>query len=138
MVVYVPVSVCVYLSVYACVFNYLSLSMYQLLELFLSFFYPGASFPLKPMMHIEFPHISAKCINFLLFSLNVFFPNLCFCFPYFDHDAFMHHALEVIDAPANVFGPFVYFTRHCSTIIMLNYTIRNSAVCHIVQWCCVK
>jgi len=21
------------------------------------------------------------------------------CFPYFDHDAFMHHALHILDAP---------------------------------------
>ena len=28
--------------------------------------------------------------------------NLRFCFPYFDHDAFTHHVLRVLDAPARI------------------------------------
>jgi len=37
-----------------------------------------------------------------LFSIYVFLlPNLLFLIPYFDHDAFMHHALHVLDAPGH-------------------------------------
>ena len=71
----------------------------------------GATIPPKPMMHIAyspyfyniykfhpyfrkmytFPPISAK---FMFFCLVYVF----FIPPYFDHDAFMHHALHVLDA----------------------------------------
>jgi len=39
-----------------------------------------------------------------LFPQNLcFFLNLIFFgFPYFDHDAFMHHVLHVLDAPGQV------------------------------------
>ena len=54
------------------------------------------------MMHIEnFPYVQKKNINFplLYFNLNVFGLNLGVFLPhYFDHDAFMHHALHVQDA----------------------------------------
>jgi len=43
-----------------------------------------------------FTLISAKFINppiFILFCLGAS--------PYFDHDAFMHHALHILDAPEN-------------------------------------
>jgi len=36
------------------------------------------------------PYIG-KIYDFLLFTF--------FCFPYFDHDAFMHHALHALEAP---------------------------------------
>ena len=69
----------------------------------------GRPSPLKLMLHIEFPLISTKCINFLLisakfvnfplfsFNLRVFLPNLRFVVAplYFDHDAFMHHTIDI-------------------------------------------
>jgi len=49
-------------------------------------------------MHIENPPISTTFINVSLFSFNL--RVLCliyiFCFPHFDHDAYMHHALHVL------------------------------------------
>ena len=47
--------------------------------------------------------ISAKVINVPLLSF-IFYvtPNLGFSFPYFDHDAFTHHGLHVLDASARV------------------------------------
>ena len=73
----------------------------------------GHTSPLKPKMHIEYfpylekiyksqPPISTKCINFpiFLFILRGFLPNLrFFASLYFDHDAFLHNALHVLDAP---------------------------------------
>jgi len=56
-------------------------------------------------LHTCIPPISTKLINIPLFSLNLrFLPSLGVCFPYFYHDAFMHHALHVglLDAPAPV------------------------------------
>jgi len=46
--------------------------------------------PPKPMMHIAYFH-----------KMYVFLLNLHFLLPsYFDHDAFLHHALHVLGAPA--------------------------------------
>jgi len=71
----------------------------------------GASIPTKPMMHIAYfpsPYFN-KIYNFPLFWQNLLiFPYFrsidIFCLiyvfllpPYFDHDAFMHHALHVLD-----------------------------------------
>jgi len=53
------------------------------------------------MKFINFPPISAKCINSPYF-LSIDFIGLIYLFllpPYFDHAAFMHHALHVLDAP---------------------------------------
>ena len=52
---------------------------------------------------INFPPIVAKCINFPYIHSNyVFLPNLhFFASPYFDHDAFMRHALHMLDSPAH-------------------------------------
>ena len=70
--------------------------------------------PTKPTMHLAYsPYfdkivnlpISANFFNFLhifvqftSFGLNLRF----FGFPYFDHDAFTHHTLHVLDAPAGI------------------------------------
>ena len=61
------------------------------------------------MMHIEFPYLHKICefppffgkiLKSPLFSFNLGFFGLiyAFYFPYFDHDAFMQHALHVLDA----------------------------------------
>jgi len=67
----------------------------------------------KPMMHVayspyfhkiyKFPYISVKFINFFLFSYNLLFCfiHVFFAPPYFDHDAFTHHALHILDASAH-------------------------------------
>src|SRR6218665_2654465 len=56
------------------------------------------------MMHIAYSPFFNKIYKFLsLFTQNIGFAlyrPTCFCFPYFDHDAFMHHALRVLDASA--------------------------------------
>src|SRR6218665_97680 len=49
--------------------------------------------PPKPMMHIGYSHISTKCINSIISAKFTFFAS-----SYFDHDAFMHHALHLMDA----------------------------------------
>src|SRR6218665_260662 len=54
--------------------------------------YTGASIPSKPMMHI--PPYFRKFFNFPLFSFFSFSVS-----PYFDHNAFRHHALQKLDAP---------------------------------------
>ena len=46
----------------------------------------------KPMMHIA---------SFPLFPQNLFGSITFFAPPYYDHDALMHHALYVLDAPAS-------------------------------------
>src|SRR6218665_2058365 len=50
----------------------------------------------KSMMH--FPSISIQLINSPYFR-SIFFFSYVFSFPYFDNDAFMHHALYILDAP---------------------------------------
>jgi len=63
-----------------------------------------------PMMRIAFTTYFHQISTFHPFPLNLyispyfqkitFFPNLRFLLPpYFDHDAFMHHALYILDAP---------------------------------------
>jgi|SRR6218665_3606964 len=65
---------------------------------------------------LNFPPIFAVSVHFLLFRENYYFPYfskfppefvkfmfftyfMCFSFPpYFDHDAFMHHTMHVLDA----------------------------------------
>jgi len=59
----------------------------------------GRPFP-KSMMHMHIPPISKKIINFT--SLFVQFTFLCLIYipslpPYFDHDAFTHHAIYILD-----------------------------------------
>src|SRR6218665_3454056 len=75
--------------------------------------------PLKTMMHIKFPPISAKFINsptsakctkrpsiFVQFKLYLL--NLRFCASlYFDHDAFMHHTLGEVGAISGIFLIFI-------------------------------
>ena len=63
----------------------------------------------KLMMHIAYYHYFTKIINTQLFRIIYKFPNFrstyvffglisVFASIYFDHDAFMHHALHVLDA----------------------------------------
>src|SRR6218665_491680 len=62
--------------------------------------------PPKPMMHIELSPYFPKICNSPIFAEFMHFPlfsfNLRFFFfsPYFDHDAFMHHASHILNAPA--------------------------------------
>jgi len=65
-----------------------------------------------PMTHIAYSPISTKCINYPLFSTKIykflptfvhfaFWLNLrLFASPYYDHDAFTHLVLHVLDVPA--------------------------------------
>src|SRR6218665_941321 len=76
-----------------------------------------ASIPLKPMMHTAFspnfdkiykcPPICAKFIHFapisVKFTFSWFNLRLIGFLPYFDHNAFMHHALHVLDAPFSLY-----------------------------------
>src|SRR6218665_435114 len=65
--------------------------------------------PPKPMMHmppisnnIYNPPTFAKMFNLSLFSFNLLLFSLnlhFFISPYFDHDAFTHYALHVLDIP---------------------------------------
>src|SRR6218665_3066713 len=70
--------------------------------------------PPKRMMHIAYsPHFH-KIYKFLLYFHKIYtFPPIStkftflgliyvFCFPYFDHDAFMHHTLHILDAPGRI------------------------------------
>jgi len=50
------------------------------------------------MYQFKFPPISAKFINVSCFQVTCFLPNLPLFFPYFD--AFIYHALNVLDARA--------------------------------------
>src|SRR6218665_3358965 len=69
--------------------------------------------PSNPMMRIvyspyfqkiyKFSPISAKFIHFPLFPQNLRY----FASPHFDHDAFMHHVLHVLDAPVTGQSSFV-------------------------------
>src|SRR6218665_3129044 len=49
----------------------------------------------KPMMHVAYSPISVKFINSPYFCSSLFLGLP----PYVDHDAFMHYALHVLDAP---------------------------------------
>ena len=54
----------------------------------------------------KFPPISAKFIKFppIFFQFTLSVLNLCiFASTLFDHDTFMHHALCIPDAPAQVY-----------------------------------
>jgi len=60
----------------------------------------------SPYFHkiYKLPHVSAKFIHFALFPQNLRRFGLIYVFllppPCFDHEAFMHHALHVLDASA--------------------------------------
>jgi len=58
---------------------------------------------IESIMHIAyFSPISTKFIHFPYFCKIYFFCLIYVsCSPYFDHEAFMHHALQVLDAPAH-------------------------------------
>jgi len=79
----------------------------------------------KPIMHIAYssyfhkickiPPITAKFINFPMIFIQFTF----FASPYFDHDAFTHHALHVMDAPDenhHAMQVIVIGLEDCSTI----------------------
>jgi len=60
-----------------------------------SLYFPKKCFPLFPQNLYIFPYISAKFM-FLGLIYGFLLP------PYFDHDAFMHHALHVPDTPGRI------------------------------------
>src|SRR6218665_625307 len=68
-----------------------------------SYFCTGASIPFKAMMHIAYSPYFRKMYKFppILFKFPYFYLIYFFSSPYFDHDAFMHHALHVLDAHAS-------------------------------------
>src|SRR6218665_3305789 len=65
----------------------------------------GRPFPLKPMMYIELPPYFRKIYKFppIFLQFTCLLPKLrFFASPYFDDDAFMHHALHVGHLDASV------------------------------------
>ena len=90
------------------------------------------SLPLPQNLKIS-PSISAKFINFPihfhkiykfpLFSFNshLLFTLGFFASTYFDHDAFMHHALHILDAPGWTVASAVFGRCLKETLSIVNY-----------------
>jgi len=100
--------------------------------------------PPKSMMHIAYspyfnkiykfpPLFPLKMFQFFpyLSSIYVFFLNLPFLLaPYFDHDAFMHHALHVLDASVSWTAPALKMTllNNYFAIVKMNLLIFSEFV----------
>jgi len=46
--------------------------------------------------------------------------NYVFFFPYFDHDALMHHALDVLDVPASTTAALIFLFQQLTTMLQNN------------------
>jgi len=73
------------------------------------------------MMHIAYSPSFHKIYKFPYFREIDAFCLICvFCFPLlFDHDAFMHHTLHVLDAPAVVMDVFCILTEDVTSIVVI-------------------
>ena len=95
------------------------------------------TFPNSPLFQANSP---------AFYILYVYFP------PYFDHDAFMHHPMHVLDAPDH--KPIITFHSHsfCQKIITLSISQQNQQIVlgsqlklsllqqtiHVYAYCCLK
>jgi len=49
-----------------------------------------------------------------------------FCFPYFDHDAFMHHVFHVLDAPGHEYDPPPLVNVHMSSTWNTHHSLETA------------
>ena len=74
--------------------------------------------PPKPMMHIGYSHYLRK--------------SHVFASPYFEHDAFMHHALHVLDVPVQITETMTeghsFWYKRCECDLLFKSTINSSSV----------